>query len=292
MKNFMVILAVLVFGGFSVFSQNSNIDADIKMYTQVWDDIINKGEIDKINNKHFSEDITMVYSPENVVGIEAFKSHYNNFIEGFSEREFTVKQSFGDDDNIVKHWHFKGKHTGNFFGIPATGKKIDVEGVTLVKMKNGKIAREHDFMDSSVLLQQLGLMSDPENLKIIDGLYKSFSAGDIPAVLSRLDENIVWNEAEGNAYADGNPYIGPDAVLNGIFARVGAEHEYFKLSDIKLHEMSNNQVLATLRYNAKVKKNSNTYDVQAAHLWTLNDGKVIAFQQYVDTKQLDEATAD
>ncbi|MBT8296386.1 MAG: ester cyclase [Gramella sp.] len=292
MKNFMVILVALVFGGYTVFSQSNNVDKDIKMYTQVWDEVINKGEIDKINNENFHEDITMVYSPENVVGIEAFKAHYNNFIEGFSEREFTVKQSFGNGDNIVKHWRFKGKHTGNFFGIPATGKQIDVEGVTLVKMKDGKIAREHDFMDNSVFLQQLGLMSDPGNLKIIDNLYKAFSAGDIPAVLSLLDDEIVWNEAEGNAYADGNPYVGPDAVLNGVFARTGADHEYFKLSDIKLHEMSNNQVLSTLRYNAKVKKNSNTYDVQVAHLWTLNDGKIIAFQQYVDTKQLDEAIGD
>lgn len=99
-----------------------------------------------------------------------------------------------------------------------------------------------------------------------------------------MDPEIVWIEAEGNAYADGNPYVGPEAVLKGVFERVGAEHEYFKLEEIELHEMSNNQVLATLRYDAKVKETGKTYNVQAAHLWTLKDGKVSAFQQYVDTK--------
>ena len=123
-----------------------------------------------------------------------------------------------------------------------------------------------------------------QNIGIIDGLYKSFGEGDIPSVLGAMDEEIIWNEAEGNAYADGNPYIGPKAILNGVFARVGAEHEYFKLEDIQLHEMSNNQVLATLRYNAKVKETGKTYNAQVAHLWTLKDGKVSAFQQYVDTK--------
>lgn len=49
------------------------------------------------------------------------------------------------------------------------------------------------------------------------------------------------------------------------------------------------QVLATLRYQAKLKKNGKTIDAQAAHLWTLKDGKVIAFQQYVDTKKLAKA---
>ena len=131
--------------------------------------------------------------------------------------------------------------------------------------------------------------STNQNIRIIDGLYKAFAEGDIPSVLEAMDKEIIWNEAEGNAYADGNPYVGPEAILNGVFARVGAEHEYFKLEDIELHEMSNNQVLATLRYDAKVKETGKTYNAQVAHLWTLKDGKVSAFQQYVDTRKLNEA---
>lgn len=127
-----------------------------------------------------------------------------------------------------------------------------------------------------------------ENRTIIDGLYKAFAVGDIPTVLGAMDSTIVWNEAEGNAYADGNPYIGPDAVLNGVFGRIGAGHEYFNLKDIVLHEMFDDKVLATLRYDGK-RNNGNCYDAQVAHLWTLKDGKVIAFQQYVDTKKLHDA---
>lgn len=128
------------------------------------------------------------------------------------------------------------------------------------------------------------------NMTVIDGLYKAFAVGDIPTVLGGLNPNVVWNEAEGNAYADGNPYIGPDAVLNGVFGRIGADHEYFNLKDIVLHEMSNDKVLATLRYDGKF-KNGKSYDAQVAHLWSLKDGKVVSFQQYVDTKKLHEAMA-
>jgi len=128
-----------------------------------------------------------------------------------------------------------------------------------------------------------------ENTILIDNLYKAFAVGDIAKVLAGLDAKVMWNEAEGNAYAEGNPYIGPEAVLNGVFARIGADHEYFNLTDIKLHNMSNNQVLATLRYNGKLKKNGAEYNAQAAHLWTLKEGKVMAFQQYVDTKKLNDA---
>ncbi len=284
------LLFVLAFLSISTaIAQKSNIDKDIKMYTQVWDNIVNKGDINQINDKNFDTNLVMVTSPENIVGIEAFKAYYQNFLTGFSDITFTVKNIFGQGDQLVKHWQFKGKHTGNYFGIPPTGNLIDVEGVTIAKMKNGKIVQEQDFMDSTVFMTQLGLVSDPNNLKVIDGLYKAFSAGDIPGALAPMDPKIVWNEAEGNSLADGNPYIGPDAVLNGVFARVGGNHEYFKLENIQLHEMSNNQVLSTLRYEGKVKETGKTYNAQAAHLWTLKDGKIIAFQQYVDTKKLDEA---
>jgi ketosteroid isomerase-like protein len=126
------------------------------------------------------------------------------------------------------------------------------------------------------------------NMSIIDGLYKAFAAGDIPTVLGSMDSKIVWNEAESNSYADGNPYIGPEAVLNGVFGRIMQEHEYFNLKDIELHGMLNDKVLATLRYDAKG-KNGNYYNAQVAHFWTLKDGKVVAFQQYVDTKKLHDA---
>ncbi len=263
---------------------------DIELYTHTWDEIFNNRNLEYYNEDNFDKNITLIMEPENVVGIEAVKDYYNNFLDGFSDIEFTMKNVFGQNNNLVKHWNFKGTHTGNFFGIPATGNKVDLDGTTIIKMKNGKIAQEQDFFDNMVFMSQLGLVSDPNNLAVIQELYNNFGKGDVPAVLEVLDANVVWNEAEGNAWADGNPYKGPEAVLNGVFARVGSEYEYFKTADIQLHEMSNNQVLATLRYQAKRKDNGAIIDAQAAHFWTLKDGKVTAFQQYVDTKQLNDAT--
>ena len=129
------------------------------------------------------------------------------------------------------------------------------------------------------------------NVAVVDGMYKSFAKGDIPSALAAMDANIVWNEAENFPYSDRNPYIGPEAVLNGVFARIGSEWEYWNLTGIELHDMSDNQVLATLRYQAKYKKNGAVIDSQTAHLFTLRDGKVTGFQQFTDTKQVAEAMA-
>ena len=59
------------------------------------------------------------------------------------------------------------------------------------------------------------------NIEPVRALYAAFAKGDMPAALACMAPDIVWNEAENYPYADRNPYIGPEAVLMGVFARIG-----------------------------------------------------------------------
>jgi predicted ester cyclase len=131
---------------------------NIKMYTRVWDEIINHRKLELFNDSNFTANVVMHASPSDVVGIDGARAYYANYLTGFSGISFTIKDVFGMDDKLVKHWNFKGTHTGLFFGIAATGKKVDIDGVTLVRMENGKIAEERDFMDNLEFMQQLGLI--------------------------------------------------------------------------------------------------------------------------------------
>lgn len=131
---------------------------NIKMYSNVWDEIINKGKLDLFNDSNFTKDVVMHVSPADVVGIDSARAYYENFLTGFSDISFTIKDVFGMNNKLVKHWNFKGTHSGVFFGMPATNKKVDIEGVTLVRMENGKIAEERDFIDNLEFMQQLGII--------------------------------------------------------------------------------------------------------------------------------------
>lgn len=276
-----------------VSSCSQKIDKDIVMYTNTWDEIINNRNLDLFNNTNFTDDVTLIMSPENVVGIDNVKGFYTNYLTGFSNIEFTIVDVFGQDNKILKHWNFKGDHTGDFFGIPATGKSVNIDGTTVVKMKDGKIAQEQDFMDNLTFMKQLGIdpFLNPSNAQSIQKLYDNFEKGDLEAIAAAMDENIVWNEAENFPLADGNPYIGFDAILKGVFARIGSEWEYWNLTDKKLHEMTNDKVLVTGRYQAKYKKNGAIINLQMSHLWGLKDGKIVSFQQMADTKGITDAMA-
>jgi steroid delta-isomerase-like uncharacterized protein len=137
--------------------QTDSVEANIKMYTHTWDEIVNHGKLELFNDSNFTTDVVMHAHPD-IVGIDSARAYYANYLTGFSNIQFIIHDVFGQGDKLVKHWEFKGKHTGTFFGIPATGKDVDVEGVTLVKMRNGKIAEEQDFFDNYEFMKQLGLI--------------------------------------------------------------------------------------------------------------------------------------
>lgn len=136
----------------------STIDDKIEKYVTVWDQIVNEGKLELFNDSNFTENIVIHASPQDVVGLEAVSDYYANYLTGFSNIKFTVRDCFGQGNKIVKHWIFEGTHTGDFFGIAATGKNVKVDGVTLVRMEGDKIAEEQDFFDNLEFMQQLGLI--------------------------------------------------------------------------------------------------------------------------------------
>ena len=103
-----------------------------------------------------------------------------------------------------------------------------------------------------------------------------------------MSPSIIWNEAENFPYADQNPYVGPGAVAQGVFARLGGEWDGF---GVKIEELidAGDVVVARGRYTGAYKKTGTSINAQMVHVWRLADGKAISFQQYVDTLQVARA---
>ena len=133
-------------------------ESNVKMYSDVWNAVFSEKNIDLVTSENFHEDVTVVTSNGDVTGLENFKGYYANYLNGFSDGEFIIVHVFSQGDMLVKQWHFKGTHDGEFFGIPATNKTLDLTGTTIVKMKDGKVLQEQDFFDNYTFLSQLGLL--------------------------------------------------------------------------------------------------------------------------------------
>ena len=124
------------------------------------------------------------------------------------------------------------------------------------------------------------------NVHIANGIYDAFGRGDIPTVLAAFHPRIEWREAEGNPYQpDGAAWLGPDAVLEKLFKRIGAEWEGFTLTVRTLHDAGDCVVMEG-RYTGTFKPTGRRLDAQVCHVLRFLDGRLASFQQYADTAQL------
>jgi len=122
-------------------------------------------------------------------------------------------------------------------------------------------------------------------------MYAAFGRGDIPAVLAAFHPAIQWRQAEGNPYQpDGAAWVGPQAVLEKLFMRIGAEWDGFAVHVGTLHD-AGEHVVTQGRYTGFYKPSGKHIDAQMCHVLRFQDGKLVSFQQYVDTGQLQTAMA-
>ena len=167
MKILHLIILLFLFSCGTNNSENSqdintnSFDNDLEKYERIWNSFL-AGDTSVINENNFKKDVVVVTAQGDLVGLEAIKGFYMNYLNGFSNIEFTIVDAFGQGSRIVKHWNFKGVHTGVFFGIPATGNTLDLSGTTLVTMEDGKIAKEQDFFDMQSLTSQLKTQSEDD----------------------------------------------------------------------------------------------------------------------------------
>ncbi|MEE4152637.1 MAG: nuclear transport factor 2 family protein [Erythrobacter sp.] len=129
------------------------------------------------------------------------------------------------------------------------------------------------------------------NAHLVETMYAAFASGDIPGVLALLADDIEWHEAEGNKLADRSPYVGPQAVLEGVFERLAEDFEEFAVEIDTILEQGD-LVVTQGRYRAKARGSGVTINPKIASFWTVRDGKIAAFQQHVDTLILSKAIGE
>lgn len=120
------------------------------------------------------------------------------------------------------------------------------------------------------------------NTEPVQALYAAFAKGDMQAALACMAPDIVWNEAENYPYADRNPYRGPEAVLMGVFARIGADWNDFTAISDELID-GGETVVSLGHYSGVYKSSGKPMRAQFAHVFRVKNGKIAGFQQYADT---------
>jgi ketosteroid isomerase-like protein len=118
----------------------------------------------------------------------------------------------------------------------------------------------------------------------IKAAYAAFGRNDPSVLFGAMDPAVVWNEAEGTPLADRNPYVGPQAIGDGVFGRLLAAIDNFSVVPSSVID-GGDDVVAVGRYGGTMKAGGAKLDAPFCHVFRFRDGKLVSFQQYTDSAQ-------
>ena len=119
-----------------------------------------------------------------------------------------------------------------------------------------------------------------------ESLYRAVAAGDVPTLMSLLDDEVEWTEAAGFPCA--GTYCGPQAVLGGVFARLGSEWDGYKAEPSQF-VAEGDEVVSLGTYSGTYKATGKSFSARFAHAITVKDNKIVRFEQVVDSAEVNKA---
>jgi predicted ester cyclase len=87
-------------------------------------------------------------------GLDAVRDHNRYLHSAFSDIELINESPVVEGDMIGFRWVFTATHTGNFYGAPATGKRVTIDGYDIMQIRNGKIVNVWAYQDTASLFAQ------------------------------------------------------------------------------------------------------------------------------------------
>lgn len=103
-----------------------------------------------------------MWQPEPLHGREAVAAMLRDFYEdGFADSHFEVHKLVADGNKVVGEGVLYGTHTGDFMGMPATGRSIELPIIAIFVVEDGSITEGRLYYDVGTMLAQLGMMEEP-----------------------------------------------------------------------------------------------------------------------------------
>ena len=96
--------------------------------------------------------------PDQKPGLVGFKETIAMYKGVFPDSQAEVHHIVGEGDLVASHWTVTGTHQAEFFGIPATGRRVSIEGMNLYRLTDGRITEVWTQFDGLALMEQLGAL--------------------------------------------------------------------------------------------------------------------------------------
>ena len=121
----------------------------------------NKVDIEALK-EIYSPDYVWHFAGEGTLSLEDLIEDLKWEKTGYPDRTYSIEDIFSKGDKVVSRYVYRGTHEGDREGFPATGKKVEMEGIIIDRIENGKIVESWDVADLLSLYEQLGMELKPK----------------------------------------------------------------------------------------------------------------------------------
>ncbi len=157
---------------------------------------------------------------------------------------------------------------------------VHVNGTDFATIKSGKLQLVAGFFNPAP--HNASSSTQQEIIDIVKQVYRAFNAGDMATWLTFLAPTFEWHAADNSPIADHSPYRGLDAVRSEVLPRLAALFPGMQLRADEILATENKAVMLGYYHNLPQKAGGKT-EAQVAHILTFQNGKIVKFQQYLDT---------
>jgi predicted ester cyclase len=122
---------------------------------RIIEEVYGQGRLDLVEEVA-TGDLVIHAGSLDIRGREGAKEYVAALRAGFPDIRFTIEDQVAEGDTVVTRWSARGTHSGNFAGVPATGRAIRMTGTDIDRMAGGKVAECWSHLNELGLMRQLG----------------------------------------------------------------------------------------------------------------------------------------
>jgi predicted ester cyclase len=123
-----------------------------------YQEIYNSNELDRLTEVVSEDLLTPNILPGIPHGLEGAKTAHRIMLAGFPDYQTIIEDMLAEGNKVAARIRMTGTHTGEFMGVPPTGRQISYTGIYIARIANGKIVEHWGEEDGVSLLQQLGVL--------------------------------------------------------------------------------------------------------------------------------------
>ena len=126
-----------------------------------YEEIINQKNVHAIDRFCTADFVDHNPPPGGKGSLDATKQQFLELVAAFPDLKMMVQDQIAEGDRVVNRVLVRGTHKGEYMGMPGSGKTVEIGGIDILRMVNGKAAERWGYFDDVKLMQQLGAMPGP-----------------------------------------------------------------------------------------------------------------------------------